>query len=202
MLNGLYALTDSVLTPDETLLEQVEMAIKGGLKILQFREKQRPDEELLSIVKALKKLCKAHQVTFIINDRLELAQKVDADGLHIGQHDLSFTIASKEFPNKILGVSCYGDLDRAAYFQDQGANYVAFGAFFPSPTKPLAIQIPDTLLKSAKKRLSIPICAIGGITLENAAILCQHNVDMLAVISDLWKNPDIMQRAQALSNLL
>ncbi|MEQ1636474.1 MAG: thiamine phosphate synthase [Methylococcales bacterium] len=201
MLSGLYALTDATLTPDETLFEQVAQAILGGVRIVQLRDKTRTDVQLYDIALALQKLCAAHQVCFIINDRLALAQKINADGLHMGQHDLGFKLARVEFPNKIMGMSCYGNIDNALIFQEEGADYVAFGACFNSPTKPLAKVIPPNLFREAKKRLRIPTCAIGGITLENAPQLIQQGVDMVAVISDLWGSDNITLQAQGYREL-
>ncbi|NOT85651.1 MAG: thiamine phosphate synthase [Methylococcaceae bacterium] len=201
MLSGLYAITDATLTPDKTLLTQVTQAILGGVSIVQLRDKTRTDAQLYDIAVALQKLCAAHQVCFMLNDRLALAQQLNVDGLHIGQHDLDFNIARAEFPNKILGMSCYGDIERALLYQAQGADYVAFGACFNSPTKPLAKVISPSLFAEAKQRLTIPLCAIGGITLVNAPQLLQHGVDMVAVISDLWCSRDITRKAQAYRNL-
>lgn len=201
MLHGLYAITDTTLTPAHTLLDQVEQAILGGIKILQLRDKCHTDSELLASALDLKALCSAHGVIFIMNDRLELAQQVDADGIHLGQHDLDFSLVRRSLPDKIIGVSCYGDLARAEHFQDLGADYVAFGACFKSSTKPLANPIPASLLHEAKQNLHIPICAIGGITLDNASVLVQQGADMLAVINDLWSSPDVFARAKAFSQL-
>ncbi|MFI3137265.1 MAG: thiamine phosphate synthase [Methylococcaceae bacterium] len=201
MLNGLYAVTDASLTPDETLLTQVTQAILGGARIVQLRDKTRSDVQLFEIALALQRLCAAHNTLFIMNDRLALAQKLNADGLHIGQHDLAFSRVRAEFPNKILGMSCYGNVADALMYQEQGADYVAFGACFNSPTKPLANLISPALLGEAKQRLSIPICAIGGITQSNAPQLLQQGVDMLAVISDLWCSADITLQAQGYRNL-
>ncbi len=201
MLQGLYAITDTTLTPAQTLLDQVAQAIRGGIKVLQLRDKMHTDSELLSSGLALKALCAAHGVIFIMNDRLELAQQVDADGIHLGQHDQDFSLVRRALPDKIIGVSCYGDLARAEHFQNLGADYVAFGACFKSSTKPLANPIPAPLLQEAKQQLHIPICAIGGITLENTPLLLQHGVDMLAVINDLWSSQDIFSRARAFAQL-
>jgi thiamine-phosphate pyrophosphorylase len=201
MLSGLYALTDASLTPDETLLAQVSAAIFGGIRILQLRDKTRTDADLYELALALQKLCSAHQVCFIVNDRLSLAQKVNADGLHIGQHDLDFKRARAEFPNKIIGVSCYGNIEQALIYEQQGADYVAFGACFNSATKPLAKVISPALLGEAKRRLTIPVCAIGGITLSNAPQLIAQGVDMLAVISDLWCSEDTKRQAEGYKEL-
>lgn len=201
MLNGLYALTDATLTPGSTLLTQATQAIAGGAKILQLRDKHQTDFELLELARALKTLCQQNNVLFIINDRIELAKKVNADGVHIGQYDLDFVTARQQLPEKIIGVSCYGNIKTALHYEQQGANYVAFGAFFASSTKPQAPVIEHTLLNEAKQVLSIPFCAIGGITVDNAPLLLQHGVDMLAVVSDLWLSPDITTRAQMFSAL-
>lgn len=195
MLNGLYALTDETLTPDETVLDQVAAAIQGGAKVVQLRDKTRTDADLYALALALQTLCTAHQVSFIVNDRLKLAQKINADGLHLGQHDMAFEIARAEFPDKIIGVSCYGDIAQALHYEQLGADYVAFGACFNSPTKPLAKVISPNLIATAKQQLSIPVCAIGGITLANAPILIEQGVDMVAVISDLWIGGNIAQKA-------
>ena len=201
MLSGLYAITDAQLTPDFSLLEQVTQAIHGGAKIIQLRDKHRSDAEIYPLAAALQRLCQLYQVLFMINDRVELAVQLQADGVHIGQDDHEFALARAALPDKIIGVSCYGDLERARHYQQQGADYVAFGACFLSVTKPFALPIPDGLLKRAKATLNIPICAIGGITVENAAQITTQGVDMLAVISDLWDSPDIIGQAKAFSTL-
>lgn len=202
MLNGLYALTDAALTPDETLFEQVTQALAGGTKIVQLRDKQRSDAQLLELARGLQDLCRQYHALFIINDRIALAKAMAADGVHIGQHDVDFGSARAELPQQIIGVSCYGSLEQARFYEQQGADYVAFGACFASSTKPLAPVIDHQLLALAKQQLSIPICAIGGITLENAPLLVQQGVDMLAVVSDLWTSQDVQLRAQQLSALL
>lgn len=195
-LSGLYAITDPVLTPCERLLESVEKALAGGARIVQLRDKDATDDELLPWAKALRDLCRRHGALFIVNDRVRLAVDVDAGGLHIGRDDLPVEEARRVLgPGRIIGVSCYGDLDRAVDMERRGADYVAFGSFFPSPTKPAAPTIPRELLTLAKRRLAVPICAIGGITVENAAELVGAGADMLAVISDLWTVPDIRERA-------
>lgn len=196
-LRGLYALTDATLTPDQTLLEQAAAAITGGVRIIQLRDKNRSDLELYEIANALQKLCTAHQACLIINDRLSLAQAINADGLHIGQHDFDFKLARAEFPDKIIGVSCYGDLEKALRYEQQGADYAAFGACFNSPTKPIAQLIPKDFIGHAKQQLNIPVCAIGGVTLSNAPPLIAQGVDMLAVISDLWTSNDITHHAES-----
>lgn len=203
MLKGLYAITDARLTPYEggKIFQMVERALKGGAKILQLRDKETPDEALLPIALELKRLCREYGALFIVNDRLELAKMAKADGLHIGKEDVALELAKKEFSKGVIGVSCYGDISRAKKAEALGASYVAFGSFYPSPTKPSSPIIPKELLREAKRILQIPICAIGGITLERAKELIALGADMIAVISDLWKAQDIEAKARAYSKL-
>lgn len=202
-LRGLYAITDELLTPYQNglIFKLVEEALKGGAKVIQLRDKHSSLQELLPIAKKLKELCHTYNALLIINDRIDLAIKVEADGLHIGIEDASLREARRKLPNKIIGVSCYGDLERALLAQSEAANYVAFGSFFTSPTKPTAKTISKEVLIEAKKIIKIPICAIGGITLSNAKELAFLGVDMLAVISGLWNSRDIYATAKAFSSL-
>ncbi|MFN3505305.1 MAG: thiamine phosphate synthase [Caldimicrobium sp.] len=202
-LKGLYVITDEKLTPYEggIIFQKVELALKGGAKIVQLRDKTTPMKALIPISVRLKELCIKYNALFIVNDYIDLAREVDADGVHIGKEDASLEIALRELPGKIVGVSCYGNLERALMAERMGASYVALGSFFPSPTKPKASLVPQELLKEAKKKLTIPICAIGGITLDKAKLLLDMGADMLAVISDIWKAPSIEERAKAYAKL-
>jgi len=201
-LSGLYAITDTVLTPHERLIESVEKAVVGGARIVQLRDKDTSDDVLLPMAMEVRDICLRHGALFIVNDRVRLALDADAGGLHIGRDDLPVEEVRRLLgPGRIIGVSCYGDLDRAADMERRGADYVAFGSFFPSPTKPAAPAIPPEVLSFAKRRLAVPVCAIGGITVENAAGLVAAGADMLAVISDLWKAPDIRNRAAEYAGL-
>lgn len=199
MLKGLYAITDQVLTPysNGKIFELVELALRNGAKILQLRDKTTPTETLLPISQELKLLCHDYDALFIINDRLDLAKEVKADGVHIGKEDISLEVAKAEFTKGIIGVSCYGDLSRAQRAEALGADYVAFGSFYPSPTKPQSEVISKDILRKAKEILKIPICAIGGITLERAEELITLGADMLAVVSDLWCHTSVEARARA-----
>ncbi len=203
-LRGLYAITDERLTPYSSIISYVKKALQGGAKIIQLRDKSKSDDELLFVAQAIKELCDSFGAFFIVNDRVDLAISSGADGVHIGKDDESITAARLLLgPEKIIGVSCYNDLERALFMEDAGADYVAFGSFFPSPTKPDAVRATVELLEKAKKELSIPICAIGGITLKNAFSLIRAGADMVAVISDLWRpeDKDIVKRASAFSRL-
>lgn len=197
-LRGLYAITDEKLTPykDNLILEKVEKALKGGAKILQLRDKTNEDEFILPYARLIKELCRSYEAIFIINDRVELAKKVEADGVHLGEEDAPIEEARKILgKSKIIGVSCYGSLERAELMEKKSANYVAFGSFFPSPTKPSAKLVDKKILTEAKKALSISVCAIGGITLDKAKELVKLGADLIAVVSDLWLAEDIEKRA-------
>jgi thiamine-phosphate pyrophosphorylase len=203
-LAGLYAITDERLTPYEEgkIFQLVEKVLKGGARVVQLRDKTNPDEKLIPIAEKLRELCQAYSALFIVNDRVRLAKEVSADGVHVGKDDEGIALVRKLLPkDAVVGVSCYADLERAKRAQSLGASYVAFGSFFPSPTKPKASLAPFEILEQAKKELSIPICAIGGITLEKAEILLKHGADLIAVISDLWTSKDLEERARGYTEL-
>jgi thiamine-phosphate pyrophosphorylase len=193
-LTGLYAITDS---GQRDLARQVELALKGGVHILQYRDKSPDQTRRLAQAKELLNLCRQHHAIFIINDDVELAAAVNADGVHLGRDDQNIESARTRLGKAaIIGVSCYNRLDLAKTAQDAGADYVAFGRFFPSSTKPEAIQAGIALLEQAKQALRIPIVAIGGITPENGGPLLQAGADMLAVIQGLFGQPDIRATAE------
>jgi len=200
-ISGLYAVTpDSNDTPD--LLARVEAALAGGARLLQYRNKTASPALRLIQGRALLALCWEYQVPFIINDHLDLALALDADGLHLGTDDGSLPEArSRLGDGKILGASCYDRLDNALDAQRAGADYVAFGSFFPSSVKPGAVQAPLSLLREAKQRLSVPVVAIGGITLDNAPQLVAAGADGAAVISALFGTPDVRTAARSFSAL-
>lgn len=196
MLKGLYGITDEEKTPYDQVESMVEQALQGGMKILQLRDKHSATNALLTLAKSLKALCHQHGAIFIIDDNVELVELCDADGLHIGKDDMTLSDARKRLPEKIIGVSCYGSIELAHKAQNEGASYVAFGSFFPSPTKPRAPVVPDALLTQAQDELNLPVCAIGGITSNNASTLIEKGVDMVSVIHDLWVCEDIKRQAQ------
>lgn len=199
-LKGLYAITDETWTPAPVLLDSVESVLAGGASVVQLRDKRSTTDELLPVAEALAELCHENGALFIINDRIDLAERCDCHGVHIGKDDCDYVEARKILKDKIIGVSCYNDLARAMEFQDAGADYVAFGSFFPSPTKPGAVRAEKDLLLRARESLSIPVCAIGGITLDNAESLISRGADMVAVISSLWGCGSIRERAAAFSD--
>jgi len=197
MLKGLYAITDEHLTPDETMFAQVEEALSAGVSIIQHRDKTKTDDEAEETCRALQALCRSHNALFIIDDRPHLAQKIKADGLHIGKNDITLAKAKKIFTHGIIGVSCYGSVIRAEELEKEGAAYVAFGSFFPSPTKPKSGIISTHVLNKAKERVSVPVCAIGGITKENITDIAKHKPEMISVVSAVFQG-DIKQNVEKL----
>jgi len=196
-LAGLYAITNSEMATDMGLAQQVEQALKGGANIVQYRDKTSHQSRRLAESKKLLDLCRRHSACFIINDDVELAAAVEADGVHLGRDDQDIDSARALLGNDaILGVSCYNQLDLAIAAQDAGVDYVAFGRFFPSNTKPQAVQAEIELLTEAKQALHIPIVAIGGITPENSAALIEAGADMLAVIQGLFGQQDVRAAAE------
>ncbi len=187
LLNGLYVITDEHLTPDETVHSYVEDALKAGASIVQYRNKTKSDEAVEEVCRILQGLCRRHDVPFIIDDRPHLAAKIGADGLHIGKNDMPIEEARKIFPKGIIGVSCYGSIKKAKEAQEEGADYVAFGSFFTSPTKPHSGVISMNVLHKAKEAIDIPICAIGGISQTNIGQIAATKADMISVVSAAFK---------------
>lgn len=181
--SGLYAITPDGKTVDE-ILQFARGVLEGGAKVLQYRDKSTNDKE--TIAKELLKLCHSYNVPLIVNDNVQLAEKIGADGVHLGKDDGSVSQARACLGNNaIIGVSCYNALERAIEVEKDGANYVAFGRFFSSTSKPLASPAQIGTLTAAKKILTIPIVAIGGILPENGAALLNAGADLLAVIGGL-----------------
>ena len=200
-ISGLYAVTpDSADTAQ--LLANVEAALAGGARLLQYRNKTASAALRLIQGRALLALCWEYQVPLIVNDHLDLALALDAHGLHVGGEDGSVPEARRRLgPGKLLGVSCYGRIENAHAAAAAGASYVAFGGFFPSKVKPGAARTPVGLLGEAKRALALPVVAIGGITVENAPQLMAAGADSVAVISALFDAPDIKSAARRFSKL-
>jgi thiamine-phosphate pyrophosphorylase len=188
-LRGLYAITP----PD---LSRVEEALaSGALCALQYRAKDAPAASRRRSAQRLLERCRAHGVPFIVNDDVELALAVQADGVHLGRDDGDVAAARARLPGRLLGVSCYDRLELAERAVAAGADYVAFGSVFASPTKPGAVRAPLALFARARV-LGVPLVAIGGITLQNAPQVIAAGADCLAVISDLFGAPDVGARAR------
>ena len=183
---GLYAIADAVC--DERAVSE---AIAGGAVVVQYRAKSKPSDERRRQALVLGRICHRHAVPFIVNDDPELARTVGADGVHLGRSDAPYAVARGVLgPTAIIGVSCYDDLDRASEATAAGADYVAFGSFYPSASKPDAVRAEPALLGRARRRLFIPLVAIGGITPENGGRLIGAGADLLAVIRGVFGSCD------------
>ena len=197
---GLYA-----VTPDEPdtgrLTALVEAALEGGARLLQYRNKIAGRELRLEQAERLRQICRRFGVPLIVNDHLETALAVDAEGVHLGRDDGDIAVARARFAGKILGVSCYNEIDRAIAAERAGADYVAFGRFFSSVTKPGAIKASLALVAEAKRQVRSPIVAIGGITQEHTPTLIAGGVDAVAVVSALFSTPDVRGAARQFAQL-
>jgi len=198
---GVYALTPET-ADTERLLMQVEAALTGGVAAVQYRDKSDDVARRHEQASELVALCRRFGVPLIVNDDLRLADLTDADGVHLGRDDGSLREARIILGrDKFVGASCYQSLDLALTAQAAGADYVAFGSFFASPTKPAAARASLDLLRDAAPRIQIPLVAIGGITLANALQLLDAGADSLAVLSALFDAPDIRASAHDLNQL-
>ncbi len=202
ILEGLYAITQPHSAGFDYTLQQVEAALSGGVRILQYRDKQPGEQRRITEAENLRILCHQHGALLIINDDVDLAKRIHADGVHVGREDSDIANArSKLGKQAIIGISCYNQLPLARAAEKAGADYIAFGRFFTSRTKPEAVQAKPELLEEAKRQLRIPIVAIGGITPENGAILIQSGADMLAVINAIFGTDDIAASCQRFNQL-
>ncbi|MEW6415007.1 MAG: thiamine phosphate synthase [Pseudomonadota bacterium] len=198
---GVYAITPDT-ADTEHLLTQVESALAGGVAAVQYRDKSGDVARRHAQASELVVLCRQYGVPLIVNDDLRLADLVDADGVHLGRDDGSLTEARIILgPEKFIGASCYQSLDLARAAQAAGADYVAFGSFFASPTKPAAPRAALDLLREATAAIHIPLVAIGGITLANATQLIDAGADAIAVLSALFDAPDIRAAARDFNQL-
>lgn len=199
---GLYAITDSKLLSPERMVEAVALAIQGGAVMVQYRDKGNDPMRRQWEASDLSNLCRPLGVPLIINDDVELAVQVMAKGVHLGKDDADIAAArAKLGPNAIIGVSCYNDLERALKAEKAGADYVAFGSFFPSRVKPEAVKAEMALLREAKQKLQVPVIAIGGITADNGRQLVEAGADMLAVITEVFGQVDIRAAAEKFASL-
>ena len=192
---GLYAITREQ-ADTRRLVREVEAALAGGARAVQYRSKS-PDAALRRAqAEALAAVCRRALVPLIVNDDLELALAVGADGVHLGRGDGDIAAARERLgPHGLLGASCYARMDLAERAVAAGADHVAFGSVFPSPTKPDAVPAPLALFGEARARLPVPLVAIGGITPDNAAAVIEAGADALAVITAVFESPDITAAA-------
>jgi len=192
-MKGLY-----LVTPDwddtERLIAVSEQAIRGGASLLQYRHKTASESLRQEQAAALLELCRRLNVPLIINDHLELCEAIDADGIHVGGTDASVaSMRARLGASKIVGASCYGDLQLAREAQASGASYVAFGGFYPSRVKKYAVTTAPNIITLALNELNLPICIIGGMTPENSRVLIDHGAHMVAAISSVYSaaNPHL-----------
>lgn len=183
-ISGIYAITPNK-TPNLDLIKRT--IIRHNIGILQYRHKTTDALVKLSEAKQLQQLCCQYNTLFIINDDIDLARKINADGVHLGKNDGSIRYARQQLSeNAIIGISCYNKIDLAQNAQNQGANYVAFGVLFPSPTKPDTPHCSLDIIKQAKQILDIPVVGIGGIDFQNQQHAFDAGCDAVAMISALF----------------
>ncbi len=202
VIKGLYA-----ITPEEkdlsALSSQVESCIKGGARLIQYRSKTLSKIEQNKQASKIKMICNFYKVPLIINDDIELCRILNADGVHLGEHDDSLEKARMVLgPSKIIGVSCYNSIDRVKKAVDKGASYIALGACFPTTTKPNAPRASLDLITLVLKKFKIPVVAIGGINLENIELLTNEGINCIALINSLFKTKDIEGTARQFSSLI
>lgn len=194
----LYAVTDRHWTGEKNLIQQTEEAIRGGATFVQIREKNLDEQEFEQEAIQLKKLCEKYKIPFVVNDNVQLAKKIDADGVHIGQEDMNPTEARKILgEQKIIGVSAQ-TVEEALLAEKQGADYLGVGAVFHTGSKDDAIEVPPETLKSICKAVKIPVVAIGGITKDNVSELKNSGICGISVISAIFAQKDIISATKDL----
>ena len=200
-ISGLYAITPDI-ADTAMLLHLVQDALEGGTNIVQYRNKQADLKLKLEQALSLLVLCEQFHVPLIINDDVSLAKEIDAAGVHLGVDDTSIEHARSVLGRKkIIGMSCYNQIENALDAQTRLADYVAFGSFFPSPTKPKAVRANLSLLKDFKRYTHIPVVAIGGISVSTAPEIIREGADAIAISSALFDAPDITATAYSFSKL-
>lgn len=200
--HGLYAITDAQLTPEERLSEMTVKAIEGGAVMIQYRNKNADEAQRNREAMLLRDVCRMHRIPLIINDHVELAQRIGAQGVHLGERDAQIREARAVLGDgAIIGVSCYNQFQRALRAQLGGADYVAFGSFHSTATKSGTVRATLELLHEAKKHLSIPMVAIGGITPENGRPIVQAGANLIAACHGVFGQPDVQIAARKYSHL-
>lgn len=189
-ITGLYAIADTGSCDENTLFEKVHMVLDAGCRVLQYRDKSNDDSKRQMQALELRRITAKKGAIFIINDDAGLASRVKADGVHCGKDDVGIAETRKLFPDLLIGASCYNSIDLAEQAINDGADYLAFGRFYPSPTKPEAISADLEILQQAKSKFSQPIVAIGGIVTENAGFLISSGASAVAVISGIFATAD------------
>ena len=200
-IKGLYAIADTGTLDDGELFEKVRLVLAGGCRVLQYRDKSCDEEKRLRQAVELAEMCRQSGAVFIINDDAELARQVNADGVHCGRNDATVSETRIRYPKLMIGASCYNSLTRAAQAINDGADYIAFGSFFVSGTKPQAKAADLETLQQATKIFEQPVVAIGGIVAENAKILISSGASAVAVISGVFSTPDTLLSSRKITAL-
>lgn len=197
-LRGLYAITPDRRLDSVRLIAAVDACLHGGARVIQYRDKGQDRARRLAEASAIGQLCRRHGALFLVNDDIDLAVATAADGVHLGRDDPDIDSARRRLPRTaVVGLSCYDRFDLALEAAARGADYVAFGSFFSSPTKPQAVRADPELLRRARRELAVPAVAIGGISPENGGALVQAGAAMLAVISAVFDAADVRAAAQS-----
>lgn len=199
---GLYAIADTAILDESRLLDATRDALAGGARVIQYRDKTSDTARRARQAPALVALCREAGAVILVNDDVELAFDAGAHGVHLGRGDVSLAAARERLgADAIVGVSCYNELARAQRAQQQGADYVAFGSFFASRTKPQAVRADIELLRRARAALRVAIVAIGGITPANGGGLIAAGADALAAIEGVFGRADVRAAAAAYARL-
>ena len=200
-VRGLYAISPD-LSDTGDLLDKTQQVLAGGARLIQYRNKSASGALRREQAGLLLQLCREYQIPLIINDHIELAAALDADGVHVGRCDISISEARRQLgQDKIVGASCYNNLNLAFWAEESGADYVAFGAFFPSLTKTDTVPVSTQLIDQAKQKITVPVVGIGGIRLTNAATVIQSGCDAIAVCNDLFATKNVEARAKQYARL-
>ncbi len=198
-IRGLYVITDGAGDSPEALAGKVEAALRGGARVVQYRDKSTDAARRQAEASALGDRCRAAGACFIVNDDPALARAVGADGVHVGRDDAAIAAAREQLgASAIVGASCYADLERARAAAEAGANYLAFGSVYPSATKPDAVRAPLALFAEARTFFDGPLVAIGGINADNIAAVMRAGADAAAVVDAVFGAPDVEGAAASL----
>jgi thiamine-phosphate pyrophosphorylase len=201
-LRGLYVITDTTLIPRPRFVETVEAAVRGGATMVQLREKDAPQDEVIRLGREVLAVTRRYGALLIINDHPAVAKAVGADGAHVGREDPPVEETRALLgPDAVIGASCYGDVSRATAAERAGADYVAFGTPFPSPTKTKRTDISLGIFREVKQHVRVPVFAIGGITIDNARQVIDAGADGIAVVSGVFAAPEVEAAARALARL-
>ena len=201
IIRGLYAITPDMADLN-TLIQKTQSAIEGGVFMVQYRSKIHDHDVKMQQCAAILRLCREYEIPCIVNDDVGMCRILEADGVHLGEKDDNIAEVRRILgEDAIIGSSCYDQLERAKQAQKEGASYVAFGAMYPTSTKPNAPRATIGLLREANSQIQIPIVAIGGITVNNAHDVIETGVDAIAVINSLYESHSIKETAETLSQM-